>query len=113
MPRKKKDPSEPLVKDYLSDTPFKTTKLDAKFYAAVHKVKDGKSVPDDEWMIFLAKDNAFPATLRFYLNECRQLGADDEHCESVERTIRRLDEWRAANPDRCKVPDAKGEKLLG
>jgi hypothetical protein len=88
-------------------------KLDAKFYAAVHKVKDGKSVPDDEWVIFLAKDNAFPATLQFYLEECVRLGADEEHCESVQRMIRRLEQWRQANPDRCKVPDARGEKLLG
>ena len=88
-------------------------KLDAKFYAAVHKVKDGISVPDDEWMIFLAKDNAFPATLLFYRDECHRLGADEEHLQSVERTMKRLKEWREANPDRCKVPDAKGEKLLG
>lgn len=88
-------------------------KLDAKFYAAVTKVKDGTSVPDDQWMIFLAKDDAFPATLVFYYEECQRLGADIEQLESIERTMRRLDEWRKANPDKCKVPDARGEKLLG
>ena len=113
MPRKKKV-KEPEEHGYVPEpSPFKAVKLDAKFYAAVHKVKDGASVPDDEWMIFLAKDNAFPATLEFYLNECMRIGADQEHLDSVARTMRRLKEWRDANPDRCKVPDAKGEKLLG
>jgi len=90
-----------------------TVKLDAKFYGAIYKAKDGSSVPDDQYMVFLAKDNAFPATLQFYLDECVRLGADQEHCESVMRTQRRLKEWREANPDMCKVPDARGEKLLG
>lgn len=112
MPRKKKN-AEPLPVQRHYDIRAVLPKLDAKFYAAVHKVKDGTSVPDDQWMIFLAKDDAFPPTLRYYLEECRRLGADQEHLESVERTIRRLDDWRAANADKCKVPDAKGEKLIG
>ena len=117
MPRKKTKPTQDEQPAFDPDKPAKhglpRIKLDAKFYAAVHKVKDGSSVPDDEWMIFLAKDNAFPATLMFYLEECKRLGADDEHCDSVRRTYKRLIEWREAHPDRCKVPDAKGEKLLG
>lgn len=111
MPRKKKE-TEPMTMKH-DDIRAVRPKLDAKFYAAVHKVKDGTSVPDDQWMIFLAKDNAFPPTLQFYLDECVRQGADQEHCESVLRTIRRVQEWRDANPDKCKVPDAKGEKLIG
>jgi hypothetical protein len=38
-------------------------KLDAKFYGDLRKVKDGSAVPDDEWAVFLAKDNAFAAIL--------------------------------------------------
>jgi hypothetical protein len=109
MPRKKKAELQEAKRD-LHNAP---AKLDAKFYAAVHKVKDGKSVPDDEWVIFLAKDNAFPATLEFYHDECVRLGADQEQLDSVRRMHRRVMQWRAENPDRCKVPDAKGEKLLG
>lgn len=87
-------------------------KLDAKFYGEIRKAKDNSVVSDDEWMAFLAKDSAFPETLRFYRRKCLELGADNEHIRAVDRTIERLDAWRAANPDRCKVPDAKGEFLL-
>jgi hypothetical protein len=88
-------------------------KLDAKFYGEIFKVKDDSAVPSDEYVVFLAKDNAFAATLPTYLEKCKELGADAEQIAAVERMIARLWEWRVANPDRLKVPDAKGEKLLG
>lgn len=88
-------------------------KLDAKFSGTIFKVKDGSIVTDDEYMVFLAKDNAFPDTLRFYHSKCIELGADQEHIAAVWRTIQRLDKWRAANRKSCKVPDANGELLVG
>ena len=88
-------------------------KLDAKFYGDIHKVKDDSLLPEDEYVVFLAKDNAFPATVAFYRQECERLGADAEHLASVDRMIERLTKWRADNPHRLKVPDAKGEKLAG
>jgi len=89
------------------------TKLDAKFYGTIRKVKDDSVVPDDQYMVFLAKDNAFPETLLFYRDKCIELGADKEHIDSVTRTIERVDAWRAANRHLLKTPDAKGEKLAG
>jgi hypothetical protein len=88
-------------------------KLDAKFYGELRKVKDDSIVPDDEYVVFLAKDNAFAALLPFYYAKCIELGCDAEQVDAVERMIDRLQEWRAANPDRLKNPDAAGEKLLG
>ncbi len=88
-------------------------KLDAKFSGVIFKIKDGSIVPDDEYMVFLVKDNAFAETLPFYLEKCVELGADEEHIAAVARTIDRLNAWRSANPHRLKVPDAKGEKLVG
>ena len=88
-------------------------KLDAKFYGTIRKVKNDEVVPDDEYMVFLAKDNAFPDTLRFYRDKCIELGCDAEHVQSVNRTLDRLEVWRKDNPSRLKDPDAKGEKLLG
>lgn len=87
-------------------------KLDAKFYGELYKVKDDSIVPDDEYVVFLAKDNAFAAVLPFYYAKCIELGADAEQVASVERMMDRLIAWRRDNPDRLKVPDAKGEKLL-
>ena len=88
-------------------------RLDAKFYGEIRKVKDGSVVPEDEYMVFLAHDNAFPFALSSYLAECHRLGADTEHIMSVERTIERVKAWREAHPDKLKVPDARGEKLQG
>lgn len=89
------------------------TKLDAKFYGKLQKAKDDSIVPDDEWMVFLVKDTAFANTLPKYREECVKLGADQEQIAAVDRLIMRVHAWRQANPDRIKVPDAKGEKLLG
>ena len=89
------------------------TKLDAKFYGEIRKVKDDSIVPDDEYVVFLAKDTAFYETLPTYRRKCIELGADAEQIAAVERMMCRLTDWRGDNPDRLKVPDAKGEKLLG
>jgi hypothetical protein len=87
-------------------------KLDAKFYGELRKAKDDSVVPDDEYVVFLAKDNAFAAVLPVYRAICVSIGADKEQVDAVDRMIDRLHRWRGENPDRLKVPDAKGEKLL-
>jgi hypothetical protein len=94
------------------ELPPDMVKLDAKFTGVITKVKDGSVVPDDEWMVFLAKDNAFPAALAYYRARCVGLGCDTEQIEAIDRGIDRVNVWRANNPRRCKTPDAKGEKLL-
>lgn len=88
-------------------------KLDAKFSGVIFKIKDGTIVSDDEYVVFLAKDTAFANTLPAYRAECVKLGADQEQIAAVDRMALRLKDWRKAYPDRLKVPDAKGEKLVG
>lgn len=87
--------------------------LDAKFYGVLHKVKNGEVLAPDEFVVFLAKDNAFAAMLPLYRDKCVELGADAEQIAAVDRMIERLNAWRTANPHRLKTPDAKGEKLAG
>jgi hypothetical protein len=88
-------------------------KLDAKFSGVIFKIKDGTIVPDDEYVVFLIKDTAFFNTLPEYRAQCIALGADQEQIAAVDRMIQRGKQWRQANPDRLKVPDAKGERLVG
>lgn len=88
-------------------------KMDAKFYGEIRKAKDDTIVPEDEWICFLVKDNAFAATLPIYLAKCIELGADQEQIDSVIRMIQRMMDWRHSKPARLKVPDARREKLLG
>ncbi len=87
-------------------------KLDAKFYGVIVKAKDNTIVPDDEYMVFLAKDTAFFNILPEYRAECIKLGADEDQIDAINRGIDRATQWRKDNPSRLKVPDAKDEKLL-
>jgi hypothetical protein len=86
-------------------------KLDKKFYGEIRKAKDDSIVPDDEYVVFLVKDNAFAATLPTYRQYCELMGADVVQLEMVDQLIERVYKWRAGS-DRCKVPDAAGEKVL-
>lgn len=87
-------------------------KLDAKFYGNIYKAKNDERVPDDEYVVFLAKDNAFAAILPLYRSTCVELGCDTEQIAAVDAMIERLRRWRVIHPDRLKNPDAAGEKLL-
>lgn len=87
-------------------------KLDAKFYGEIRKAKDDSLVPDDEYVVFLAKDNAFADILPLYRIACQTAHADAAQMKAVDDMIGRVHAWRAAHPDRLKVPDADGEKLL-
>lgn len=87
-------------------------KMDAKFYGEIKKVKDDSIVPEDQYVVFLAKDNAFYATVPYYLFQCMKLGCDQDHLNAVIRMYSRMTEWRKNNPDKLKNPDAAGEKLL-
>lgn len=66
---------------------------------------DDQSFTEDEALVFRAKDNALPATLRFYREECERLGAPKEQLCGIDLLIMRVEKWREQNPDRCKVPD--------
>lgn len=87
-------------------------KLDKKFYGRIFKAKDSMEVPKDQYVVFLAKDDAFAAMLPKYLEECRRLDCDAEHIKMVEELISNVQVWRAAHPELCKRPDAKGERTV-
>lgn len=87
-------------------------KIDAKFYGEIRKVKDDSIVPDDQYVVFLVKDDAFAAVLPQYLAECIRLRADRAQIDATIAMIQRVQNWRADHPDRLKVPDAFGEKML-
>lgn len=88
-------------------------KLDGKFHGIIVKNKDQSIIPQDQWVVFLAKDNAFPATLKFYLEECKRQGAGYRQIQSLEELIKRVEKWRSANYKLCKIPDVEvGEIIL-
>lgn len=89
-----------------------TTKMDKKFYGEIHKVKDSSIVPDDQWICFLIKDNAFALTLPTYYENCVKLGCDSEQLRLVREMMERVETWRLRNPEKLKIPDALGERVL-
>lgn len=86
-------------------------KLDGKFHGVIVKNKDQSIVPQDQWMVFLAKDNAFPATLAFYREECLRQGASREQVRAVEDLCERVGQWRREHPELCKTPDVNPGEL--
>lgn len=92
--------------------PLSFTKLDAKFTGHIFKAKDGTMLDETEYVVFLAKDSAFLPTLKFYLEECKRQGADEDQLKAVVGLIERVVEWRSNFAYRCKVPDAAGELML-
>lgn len=87
-------------------------KLDGKFRGTVIKTKNHQVVSQDQWMVFLAKDNAVPAMLAFYEAECLRQGAEPAQIEAVARLRRRVDAWRVENPQLCKVADVEPGEIV-
>jgi hypothetical protein len=87
-------------------------KLDGKFHGIIAKNKDGSIVPQDQWIVFLAKDNAFPPTLIFYREQCRLAGAAMDQLRAVDEMINRVEAWRRANPEKCKTPDVQAGEIV-
>jgi hypothetical protein len=87
-------------------------KLDQKFYGTIFKAKDDTEVSQNEWVVFLAKDDAFVLTLPTYLENCIKLGCDDAQIAAVERLMENINAVRDAAPRRNKKPDAAGEALI-
>jgi hypothetical protein len=88
------------------------TKLDGKFHGVIVKNKDGSIVPQDEWIVFLAKDDALLPTLKFYEKECERIGAQPEQLKAISELIERVAIWRRENMDKCKVPDVDRRELV-
>lgn len=87
-------------------------KMDLKFSGIITKNKDNTVVPQDQWIVFLAKDDAFPETLKFYYYECKRLGADERQLEAIGDLISRVETWRYNHRELCKVPDVDDGELI-
>jgi hypothetical protein len=87
-------------------------KMDLKFSGIITKNKDNTVVPQDQWIVFLVKDDAFPATLKFYYDECLRLGAGRYQLEAIQELIIKVRTWRRNHSELCKVPDVEDGELI-
>ena len=79
--------------------------IDRKYKVLAVNRGTGKTHTDKDSLLLLATDNAVPATLQFYYEECQRLGADGGHLDSIELLLDRVKEFRYNNPSICKTPD--------
>ena len=81
-------------------------RIDRKFQFTAYKTKDVRSsVTENDAIIFKCADNAVPEMLERYEDICRKLGADGRQLQGILLLRNRVDRWRTANPDLCKVAD--------
>lgn len=88
------------------------TKLDGKFHGVVVKNKNQSIVPQDQWMVFLAKDNAVPHMLQEYYRKSVELGASNEQLSAVYEMMERVNDWRKHNPHLLKVADVEVGEII-
>lgn len=79
-------------------------KMDQKYKGEVFK-NNGTPVPEDEWIVFRAKDLALVETLEAYHCICTKLYCPNEHLDGIIRLKDRVVEFQNNNPERCKIPD--------
>ena len=84
--------------------------LDRKFEFIARHTTKGKAFTHREGVVFLAKDNAFMPTLKFYLEECKRQGVGVGQLKGIKLLIKRIERWRRENPDELKIPDIDGFK---
>lgn len=82
-------------------------KLDGKFGGTIFRMCDAERIPEDCWMVFMAYDDAVPATLEFYRDECARLGCDPEQLAAVDRLMQRVTDYRLANPHKSRNPTVR------
>lgn len=107
-------PDDPLTVDTLMVGIQRTglVKMDKKFFGAIFKAKNGQLLQDDEYVVFLTKDDCFVEALDKYQTACVEHGCDDDQVREVEKLVDRVDGWRAYHESALKKPDAHGETLL-
>jgi hypothetical protein len=85
-------------------------RLDSKVHGTLVKNKDGKEIPEDEFVVFRPHDDAFWDALCYYRNRLVVYNASVAQLEATDALLDRVRAWRDSHPDRCKVADvALGE----
>ncbi len=79
--------------------------IDSKFVFLAVCREHGHRHTHRDGIVFLAKDQALPATLRFYRTECIRLDASPEQIWGIDMLIERVERYQAEYPDIVKVAD--------
>ncbi len=83
--------------------------IDRKFVIFAHNAVTGKQYTEFNSFLFCAKDQAVPAALSAYMDECARIGAAPEHIESVFFLLNRVKQFQAEVLS--KIPDTVGDEI--
>lgn len=83
--------------------------IDQKYYGEVFK-NDGTRVPEEERIVFRAKDRAVPFMLEAYAAECKKIGCSNFHVEEILLLRDRVIHYQRSTGF-CKIPDTYPEDL--
>lgn len=83
--------------------------IDRKFNINAVNPATGKVYTQNNSILLVAKDKALIPTLTYYLEQCRHLGSNPEHLESIGLLIDRVREFQLN--EGCKTPDTVGDEI--
>ena len=85
--------------------------IDRKFSFIAFNPSNGKMFTEKEGLVLLAKDDLVPETMAFYLSQVRLfVGEESVEAKGVRLLIDRVNAWRDAHVDKCKLPDITGDE---
>ena len=86
--------------------------VDWKFTIRATALHNGKRYTERDSVLFLCKDLAVPAMLRFYRDQCVALRCRKNQLRAIDLLIGRVDRWQADHPELLKVADIEGREAL-
>jgi hypothetical protein len=82
--------------------------IDRKFQILAVNPANGHRYTERDALLLCAKDKAVPVALKAYRDECRVIGANPEHIESIDLLIQRVERFQAETGG-GRVPDTVGQ----
>ena len=79
-------------------------KIDGKFDGVIYRRRDMKI--EEEVVCFVPRDDNLLPLLSYYRQLCVETKCGQEQIDAVGRLFKRVQAWRDANPEQCKLPDA-------
>lgn len=84
--------------------------VERKYDFVARSVEHGTLHTHDDAFVFLAKDRAVPATLRFYHQKCAALGCDQAQLDGIDRLIERVQEFQRLHHELVKEADVEPDR---
>lgn len=83
--------------------------IDRKFQILAVNPVNGHCYTEQDSLLLCAKDRAVPAALKAYKAECIRIGANQEHVQSIELLIGRVEQYQREIESR--IPDTVGAEI--